>query len=168
MLTPAERGVVLASLLTSYPELAVDAERIAIEVLSAISVEAIAAEVAAALVDIPLAALGARVGPVRDRGYVEETEAAWELVEEAIAPFQSDLVRRATLGHLEAGTTVAVGIVAGLHRVREPDMGTVLAYAGEEATVELAGSLLELARSLGVGIPDDVGELHWPAWIDLV
>jgi hypothetical protein len=45
-----------------------------------------------------LDALGARVGRVRGRGYVHETDAAWELVEEAIEPFRSDIERRAALG----------------------------------------------------------------------
>jgi len=167
-LTPPERSEVLMRLSRKHPELGVDAERIAVEVLSEVSIEVTAAEVEAALVDIPLEALGARVGHVRGRGYVDETEAAWELVEGAIAPFRSDLERRGTLGHLEAATTLVVGIVAGIYRVREPDMGTVVAYAGEETTAELAGGVVELADRLGVIIPDDAGVAHWPAWIDLV
>ncbi len=167
-LTLAERSVVLTSLLSEHPSLVADAERIAVEVLSEISVEQIAADVEVALVDIPLEALGARVGHVRGRGYVDEAEAAWELVEEAIAPFRSDLERRAKLAHLEAATTLAVGIVAGLYRTRDPDMGTVMAYAGEETTAELTGGLVELAGRLSVTIPDDAGATHWPASIDLV
>ncbi len=155
-------------MLRKHPELGVDAERIAIEVLSEASIEGTAAEVEAILVDIPLEALGDRVGHVRSRGYVDETEAAWELVEGAIAPFRSDLERRGTLGHLEAATTLAVGIVSGLYRVREPDMGTVVAYAGEEMTAELAGGVVELAQGLDVAIPADAGAAHWPAWIDQV
>lgn len=165
-LTVAERSVVLTSLLSEHPELVADAELIAVEVLSKVSVEVIAAEVEATLAGIPLEALGVRVGHVRGRGYVDETEAAWELVEEAIAPFRSDLERRATLGHLEAATTLAVGIVAGLYRVREPDKGMVMAYAGEETSAELASDVVELAERLGVTIPGDAGAARWPAWID--
>lgn len=167
-LTLDERSVVLTSLFSEHPSLVADAERIAVEDLSEVSVEQIAADVERALVDIPLEALGARVGHVRGRGYVDETEAAWELVEEAVAPFRSDLERRAKLGHLEAATTLAVGIVAGLYRARDPDIGTVIAYAGEEVTAELTCGLVELAERLGVTIPDDAGPAQWPAWIDVV
>ncbi len=167
-LTSTERSAVLAWLLREHPELVVDAERFAVEILSEPSIEQVAADVEAALIDIELDALGARVGHVRGRGYVNETEAAWELIEEVIAPFRSDLERRATLGHLDAATKLAVGIVAGLYRVREPDIGTVVAYAGEESTAELAGGVVELAERWGVTIPDDAGAAHWPAWIDLV
>ncbi len=155
-------------MLRKHPELGVEAEQIAVEVLSEASIEVTAAEVEAALVDIPLEALGARVGHVRGRGYVDETGAAWELVEGAIAPFRFDLERRGTLGYLEAATTLVVGIVAGMYRVREPDVGTVVAYAGDETMPELARGVVELAKSLGVTIPDDAGAARWPAWIDLV
>jgi hypothetical protein len=167
-LTSSERSAVLAWLLREHPELVVDAERFAAEILSKPSVERVAADVESAVIGIELDALGARVGHDRGRGYVNETDAAWELIEEAIAPFQSDLERRATLGHLEAATKLVGGIVAGLYRLREPDMGTVVAYAGEEFAAELAGVVVELAERLGVTIPDDAGAAHWPAWIDLV
>jgi len=74
--------------------------------------------------------LAARAGRVPGRGYVHETDAAWELIEEVLAPFLADLERRITLDFLDAASTVAVGIVAGLYRVREPAPGSVLAYAG--------------------------------------
>jgi hypothetical protein len=166
-LTPAERGEVLAGLLVAHPELEGDAERIAKDLLSSTSTEQVAAEVEAALVWIPLDALGARAGRVRGRGYVHETDAALELVEEAIEPFRSDLERRAALGLTDAATRVAVGIVAGLYRVREPEIGTVLAYAGEDAPLELAAGVMHLAAKLAVGIPDDAAETYWPDWDDL-
>ncbi|MGF1597284.1 MAG: hypothetical protein ACFCVK_10205 [Acidimicrobiales bacterium] len=98
-LAPVERGEVLDALLIAHPELNDEAERIARDLLTAVSVEQVASEVEAALRWISLDALAARAGRVRGRGYVHETEAAWELVDEAIEPFRSDLDRQASLAH---------------------------------------------------------------------
>ncbi len=163
-LTPAERGEVLGALLVAHPELAGEATRIASELLSSCSTEHVASEVQTALVSVPLDDLGARAGRVRGRGYVHETDAAWELVEEVIGLFRSDLERRAALGYPDAAASMAVGIVAGLYRVREPEMGTVLAYAGEDAPSELAASVIDRAGRLRVAIPDDAAETYWPCW----
>lgn len=165
-LTLVERGEVLGVLLSAHPELEGEAERVAGALLLSVSVEQIASEVESALVGIPVDALAARAGRVRGRGYVHETDAAWELLEEAIGPFRADLERRAALGVDEAATSVAVGIIAGLHRVREPEMGTVLAYAGDEAPPELAAGVLDLGARLGVVIPDDAPGKHWSSWTD--
>lgn len=120
-----------------------------------------------ALTWISLDALAARAGRVRGRGYVHESEAAWELVDEAIAPFRSDLDRRAALGLLDAAANLAVGIIAGLYRARAPEMGTVLAYAGDDTQMEVAAGILDRAGELGVPVPDDAADAHWPRWSDL-
>ncbi|MAT03452.1 MAG: hypothetical protein CL424_00155 [Acidimicrobiaceae bacterium] len=166
-LDPAERGVVLDRLLIVHPELHGDAERLATDLLVAVSVERVASEVEAALVWISLDALAARSGRMLGRGYVHESEAAWELVNEAIEPFRADLDRRAALGLLDAAANLAVGTVAGVYRVREPEEGTVLAYAGEDTPTDLAEEFLDRAAKLGVALPDDAAESHWPGWSDL-
>lgn len=165
-LTPVERGQVLDALVIDHPELEGDAERIAGELLSSVSIERVAADVEAALIGIPLDVLGSRAGRVPG-GYVHETDAAWELVEEAIEPFRSDLTRRAELGHPDAAKSLAIGIVAGLHQVRGPEMGTVLAYAGEDAPSELAASVVDLAARLDVDVPEEAAATYWPSWADL-
>ncbi len=157
----------LDALVIDHPELKGDLERIAGELLSSVSIEQVAADVESALIGIPLDALASRAGRVPGGGYVHETDAAWELVEEVIAPFRSDLERRAALGHHDAATSMAIGIVAGLRRARDPEMGTVLAYAGDEATSELAAGVVALAAKVGVDIPDDAAEILWPCWDDL-
>ncbi len=165
-LTLGERGQVLDALVAERPDLAVEAERLAAALLSSASIGEVADEVALALLGIPLDALGARTGRVRGRGYVHEVDAAWELVEEAIEPFRSDLERRAALGSSDAASALVIGIVAGLYRVREPGEGTVLAYAGEDTPSELANGVLELAAKLGVEIPPGSAGDHWPDWAD--
>ena len=154
-------------LLIAHPVLNEEAERIATDFLTAVSVVQVASEVEAALTWISLDALAARSGRVRGRGYVHESEAAWELVEEAIEPFRSDLDRRAALGLLDAAADLAVGIVAGLYRTRVPEEGTVLAYAGEDMPVDLASEVLDRAERLGVTVPGDDAASHFPRWSDL-
>lgn len=101
------------------------------------------------------------------RGYVHGSEAAWELVDGVIEPFRADLDRRAALGLLEAAANLAVGIVAGVYWARDPDEGTVSVYAGEDTPTDLAEELLDRAAKLGVALPDDAAESHWPRWCDL-
>lgn len=155
------------ALIAEHGELAAEVERLAVEVLASVSVDAVASDVVAALAWIPLDALGSRSGRVRGRGYVHEVDAAWELVEEAVEPFRTDVERRSSLGSSAAAASLTVGIVTGLYRAREPEEGTVLAYAGEDAPYELAAGVLDLAAKLGVDVPDDAADGHWPDWTDL-
>jgi hypothetical protein len=167
-LTPIERGLVLEALLVAHPELSDEAEALASGLLSSPSAEQVAFEVDLVLTGIPLEDLAARAGRVPGRGYVHETDAAWELIEEALAPFLADLERRIALGFLDAAATVAVGIVAGLFRVREPSPGSVLAYAGEDAPSMLAADVLDSAAVPGLVIDDGVAAMWWPEWDDLL
>ena len=68
---------------------------------------------------------------------------------------------------MDAAAVVAAGIVAGLYSVRDPEGGTVLAYAGPEVPGYLADDLMTEARRLGVVIADDVPDRLWPRWTDL-
>lgn len=162
-LSGAEHGRVLTELLTSHPELRSEAEDTARRLLDDASVDAIAESVARALEELPLDALAMRSGRIRGRGYVHETEAAWEIVEEAVEPFLVDLRRRAGLG-LKTAVAVATGIVAGLYRCREPEDGTVVAYAGPDSLSELADAVMDEANTLGVVLSPEVAGQLWPDW----
>ncbi len=162
-LSGAEHARVLADLLASHPELRPEAEDAARRLLDDASIGAIAESVACALEDIPLDALAMRSGRVRGRGYVHETDAAWEIVHESVEPFLADLRRRASLG-LDAAADVAAGIVTGLYQCREPEDGTVVAYAGPDSLAELAEEVMNEASKLGVVLSPDLPEQFWPDW----
>lgn len=83
-LTSAERAAVLAELLTAHPELRAEAEPAAQQLLADAAIDSVAEEIAWALREIPLEDLAGRCGRIRGRGYVDENEAAWELVHEVI------------------------------------------------------------------------------------
>lgn len=166
-LTEAEQAVVLRELLRAHPALRQEAEKRARALLRGTTVEEVADGVSGALLSLPLEDLGARAGRVRGRGYVHETDAAWELVQEAVEPFLGDMRRRASVGQLDGAAVVTVGIVAGLHDVGEPEGATVLGYAGPDTPGELAGEVLTEAERLGLEVPDDAHDRYWPEWTDL-
>ena len=162
-LSGAEHTIVLAELLTMHPELRPHAEDAARRLLGEASIEAVAEGVVWALEELPLDALAMRSGRIRGRGYVHETEAAWEILNEAVEPFIADLRRRASLG-LGAAVAVTAGIVAGLYRCRDPEDGTVVAYAGPDSLSELADEVVDEANKLGVVLSPDMADQFWPDW----
>ncbi len=164
VLSAGERSVVLAAVLETHPELVGEAEAEAHRLLSATTVDDVAAEVSSAVRMIPLEELGARAGRVRGRGYVHETDAAWEIVEEAVEPFLADIRRRASLGLAGPAAVTATGVVAGLYLVDPPDEGSVLAYAGPDVPGESAGAVLDEAGRLGLDIDPAALARYWPRW----
>jgi hypothetical protein len=80
-------------------------------------VETIAEEVAAAVLGLDLDDLNTRAGRTR-WGYVEPTEAACELLGEALDPFLEEMKRQIDLGFEPAAVGRCQGIVLGLYRCR--------------------------------------------------
>jgi hypothetical protein len=155
-LTPAELAVVLSQLLAAQHELVEHAEHLARQQVAQVDADAVAEDVAAALRWIDVDQLAGRAGRVRGRGYVHESEAAYELLEEAVQPYLDDLQRRVALGMPEAVLGLGVGIIRGLAQCRTGvEDGSVLAYAGEDVVDELAESVSTALRDAGVDVPDE-------------
>ncbi|MEW6475242.1 MAG: hypothetical protein AB1679_23545 [Actinomycetota bacterium] len=157
----------LALLLAERPELRGDAERLAARYLEEVSPEAVAEEVVWALENLSINDLAGRAGRQPGRGYVHENEAASELLDEALRPFVDDIGRRVQLGMAPAAASVALGILAGLFQCRDPEDGTVLAYAGgSDAVRETADWVVAEARKHGLEFsPADLDAVcpDWPA-----
>ncbi len=164
VLTADERAAVLGRVLAAHPDLAPEVEELAVELLATASIDGIADRLSSELRAIPLEHLAARCGRIRGRGYVHETDAAWELLDETVEPFLDDLRRRSALGLLGGATAVATGIVAGLYRCRAPHDGTVLACAGDDAIRELADEVLRVAAGNGITLDADIADHYWPEW----
>ncbi len=47
---------------------------------------------------------------------------------------------------------------------RNPQKAPVPAYTGPDAITELADQVLRNAKELGIDIPVDAAENHWPEW----
>jgi hypothetical protein len=145
-LQAGEATQVLRTLLARHPALAAEAEELAKSVVTDVDVQAIADDLEQALLDLDLDDLNARAGRT-SWGYVEPTEAAWELVEEVVAPHLDEMKRRITLGLKAAAVAAAQGIVLGLYRCRNQATDGVIGWASD-APAEMAGeALATLARA---------------------
>lgn len=162
----------LRTLIARHPELAVEAEQLSRAVVTRVEAEAVAAEVEDAVLALDLDDLNARAGRQR-WGYVEPTEAAWELLEEALEPFLGEMRRRVELGFEEAAVATCRGIVLGLYRCRGQTTDKVLGWAEDflaEAAGEAVGTLTPLRDTKGrrtwplpAGLAAEV-----PGWAELI
>lgn len=141
-LTPHESSSILSTLLEKNPRLTRKAEKLAQNLLKNVSVEEIAEDVRDALQTIDdLDNLNNRAGS-HSWGYVEPSDAASELCEEAVEEFFSDMKRRLEIGDITGAATVCQGIVSGLYEIKGED-GAVLDWAGEDTMCDLAGHAVE-------------------------
>lgn len=86
----------LTELLALHPELAEDAEHIALALLMDIDADKVAESIEAELRAADLDQLASRAGRVPGRGYVHENEAAAEILEELLQPALAYLARRSS------------------------------------------------------------------------
>ena len=78
---------------------------------------------------------------------MEPSDAAWELLEESIELFKSEMKRAADLGMLPAAVATCAGILEGLYLARDSKSDGGLGWA-PDFPAEQAGNLLtELLRS---------------------
>lgn len=149
----AEAASVLRGLLGRHSELRPEAEAIAKDVLTGISPFSVADDVENAVLQYDYDDLNGRAGS-HSWGYVEPTEAAWELLEEAVEPFVSDMKRYLGMGLEDQARQFCQGILLGLYRVRDGRDNDILGWA-PDFPEEAAGNALEVwmsaARAGGEG-----------------
>lgn len=114
----AEKASVLATLVNDEPEFGERAEAIARRILATVDVMVISDLITGTILELDTEDLANRAGP-RRRGYVEPTDAAWQLLEEAIQPWIDDLRRRGRLGFHQAATDLAMAMTQALEAVEE-------------------------------------------------
>jgi len=177
-LKDGEAAGILRSLLMKHPELSAETERMAASVIGDVEMEDIAQETEDAIRALDIDDLNSRAGPHAD-GYVEPTEAAWELIEEAVIPLIEDIRRRLEAGQPGAALTTCAGIVLGLYRARHDAGDGCLGWA-PDAPAEMAGeAVCTLRRALrkkgtprGTGpscdtLPDVLRNAA-PEWVDML
>jgi hypothetical protein len=150
-LHPAESTAVLGALLEMHPELVPDAAKLARAAIQEVDAEAVAGKVEDAVCILDTEDLGER-SRRRCKGYVEPTEAAWELIQEAVAPFLDDLDRLVNLGFGKAAIDMCAGILLGLYRAAGQSADGPLAWAGEcpaECACEAVSMLARRSTSGG-------------------
>jgi hypothetical protein len=145
-----EAAALLRVLLERHPELSKEIDALAESVIGDVSVEEVADAVEDELRALDLEDLNSRAGS-HAYGYVEPTEAAWELVEEAVVPFLDDIKRRAEAGQHAAALNTCVGVVLGLYRLRHSQGDDFLGWAADSPD-EMAGeAVVTLRKALRTG-----------------
>jgi hypothetical protein len=144
-MSPGELAQVLHALLRKHPDLKPEAEAIAVDLVSSSSVEDTAEQVLDAVTALDLDSLNDRAGS-HSWGYVEPTEAAWELLEEAVQDVIADMKRRMDLGLETAAETICLGIVVGLHKAKNVVSDGPLAWAEDFPAEAACNAVAELLR----------------------
>jgi len=127
-LRPEEAQAVLHRLLAAHPALGAEAEQIAKSLLGEVSFESVADQVEQTVRALSLHDLNRRAGR-HEWGYTEPTEAAWELLGEAVDPFLEDMKRQIELGLEAEALEICKGVVLGLYRVRDERGSEFLGWA---------------------------------------
>jgi hypothetical protein len=145
-LTPEAARAVLRRLLDQHPEMGPEAQKIAASLaalppLAEASQDDVAKAVFSSITSIDLDALNERAG-AHSWGYVEPSEAAWELLEEAIEEWIEDMKRQAGSGGIAAAETTCLGIVQGLYQARKVQSDGALGWA-PDFPAEAAGQAVE-------------------------
>jgi len=148
-LSADEQAVVLRALLKEHPGLRPQAEAIAADAVSSPSVEDIAEDVCDAVTALDRDSLNDRAGK-HSWGYVEPTEAAWELLQEAVEDAIADMKRRMELGVGTAAEAIYCGIVAGLHKATHAVSDGPLAWAPDFPVEHACYVVAELIRTCPV------------------
>lgn len=123
---------------------------------------AVADAVASALLGLDIMELNARSGYRPGHGYVHESEAAQEILDEVLEPYLRNLERRAALG-VTAAAELAVGMLLGLYRCRNGGGETLLEYAPDYAVVS-AGQVVDRCGTLGIDLPHEKLADLMPEW----
>ena len=171
-LKPEEGAGVLRSLLERHPELVAEAEEIARATVTDVDADAVAEDAEDAILALDLDDLEARAGGKR-WGYVEPSEAAWELLEEALEPFLTDMKRHIELSFEATATATCAGIVLGLYRCRGKSSDGALGWAPDFPAETAGRAVATLARESGARhrrtwqLPDTIVD-QVPAWADLI
>jgi hypothetical protein len=177
-LKPDEAATLLRVFLEKHPELTKEVEALAKSVIGDVSIEEVADTVEDEVRALDMEDLNSRAGS-HAYGYVEPTEAAWELVEEAVMPFIEDIKRRVEAGQQEAALNTCVGVILGLYRLRDSKRGDFLEWAADspdEMAGEAVGTLRKALRTAksprgssqpSTRLPQVVRDIA-PEWADML
>jgi hypothetical protein len=127
-LKPGEAATVLRHLLKAHPDLSSEAYEIARSLLRQLEYGDVAAEIEDEIRALDYEDLNARAGGHK-WGYVEPSEAAWEILEETVEPVLDDMKRHIELGLEAEALEICKGMVLGLYRLSERQGGDVLGWA---------------------------------------
>lgn len=164
VLCDAEKAAVLDELVTADSRLRASAESAARRRLASVDRAGVSDAVVEVLTALNQEALGTRAGRTR-YGYVEPTEAAWALLEEALEPWIEDIGRLSCIGLAQAARQTGLGILGGLRRclehARHDDL--LLSWA-PDFPAEAASGVLRALADAGVELSDAEMQRAAPGW----
>lgn len=180
-LAPEEAAAVLRRLLAERRELVPEAEAIATSLLRETSMDDVAADVEDALRLLDMDDLADRAGD-HAGGYTHPSDAAGELLEEAVAPFFEHMDRLLKLDLQDDALECCRGIVVGLYRARDLQDDEILGWAPDSVVESACNALVAwhaggTDNMFGAGsrrrrstrvFPDDLLERLVPEWRDLI
>jgi hypothetical protein len=168
-LLPKEQAAVLAELLAAHPELTEVAEQLAAERLADADRDSVAEEVSSTLQSLEVEDVWERAGQQRGLGYVQEHEAAWMVLEEAVPPYVDDMKRVAKLGMHAAARELCLGVLLGLYDCKDVDSESALERApAEDFTTHHASHVIGELRKAGLDLPPDVLAATVPDWAEFL
>lgn len=127
-LKPHEAAAVLRRVLEAHPDLVHEADEIARFLLCQQEYQEVAAEIEDEVRALDYDVLNARAGR-HEWGYVEPSEAAWEILEETVEPFLDEMKRYLELGLEAEALEICKGLVLGCYRLSKGEGGDVLGWA---------------------------------------
>lgn len=148
---------ILRRLAREDQEIAKRIEQIAIEYLEGFDIEDIAFEVYYALDRIEVEEVWDRSGSTRD-GYVDPTEMAWQIFEDALEPFCEKLRKYQRLSMYDEAKKHCLGILEGIYKFEKESTSEYKDWA-VDAPREYFEQVLKEWKS-GQSNPEDVAEVE--------
>jgi hypothetical protein len=148
-ITGTDALAILKVLGERHENLAQEIEAVAKELLSHIEIDDVAANVQLELEFLNVEDLWDRSGAKRD-GYVDPGEAAWEMFEEALKPFQDEVDKYKQLSMLEEANLTCEGILKGIYSF-DKESSTEYKQWAADAPSEYFGMVLDDWKKLFEG-----------------
>ena len=152
VLTGDEALSVLRALLVAHPALVEEAQQTALRGLRTADRREVARAVVQAVDALGLEDMAARTGR-EVHGYVHPVEAAWDVLEETIAPFAAEVDRRLSIGLEEPARAWLEGLLVGLHELHVDASSHELLQYAPDFPLEAACAALEQWARAGGGPP---------------
>lgn len=141
-ITDAEGHQVLRALLSRHPGLSAEAEAVATALAADVSRDRVVAQVVDAIESVGLDDLAARAGR-QAHGYVEPSEAAWEILEETVEPATAEIARLLSFGLEGPARAQCEGVLLGLYAAGVEDGGHELIAYAPDFPAEAAAQALD-------------------------
>lgn len=156
-LDPNDALAILKRLAKEDADLAQRIEQIGLEYLSGVDVEDVADQVYFELDTIPVEEVWDRSGSTRE-GYIEPTEMAYEMFEEALEPFMHELKKYQQLSMRPEAKRYCMGILKGIYRSEKESESEYKEWAVDAPFHYSARVLDEWKKSSKD--PDAIGEVE--------